>query len=57
VRFGTPAITTRGMKQAEIKKIVTWINAGIEHKDEPEVLDKIKEEVKEMCLSFPIPSI
>jgi len=57
VRFGTPAITTRGMEEAEIKKIVTWINAAIEHKDEAEVLDKIKEEVKEMCLKFPIPSI
>jgi glycine hydroxymethyltransferase len=57
VRFGTPAVTTRGMKQEEIKKIVTWINAGVEHDDEPEVLEKIKEEVKEMCLSFPIPSI
>ena len=57
VRFGTPAITTRGLKQAEIKQVVAWINAGLEHKDEPEMLDKIKEQVKEMCLSFPIPSI
>lgn len=57
VRFGTPAVTTRGLKQEEIKKIVVWINAAIEHRDEPEVLDKIKEEIKEMCSSFPIPSI
>lgn len=57
VRFGTPAITTRGMKQEEIKRIVTWINAGLEHGEEPDVLERIKEEVKEMCLKFPIPSI
>ena len=57
VRFGTPAVTTRGLKTEEIKKIVTWINAGLEHKDEIEVLEKIREEVKEMCLSFPVPSI
>ncbi len=57
VRFGTPAVTTRGLKQEEIKKLVVWINAAIEHKDEIEMLDKIKEEVKVMCLSFPIPSI
>jgi glycine hydroxymethyltransferase len=57
VRFGTPAITTRGMKQEEIKKIVSWINAAIEQKDEMEMLDSIKKEVKEMCLEFPIPSI
>lgn len=57
VRFGTPAITTRGLKQAEIKKIVAWINAGVEQKDEPEMLENIKRQVKEMCLKFPIPSI
>lgn len=57
VRFGTPAITTRGLKQAEIKKIAAWINAGLEQKDEPEMLNNIKKQVKEMCLEFPIPSI
>ena len=57
VRFGTPAITTRGMKQDEVKKIVGWINSGLEQKDEAEMLESIKKEVKEMCLEFPIPSI
>ena len=57
VRFGTPAITTRGIKEQEIKKIAIWINSAIEHKDEPEILDKIKDEVKKMCLQFPIPSV
>ncbi|MCK4554341.1 serine hydroxymethyltransferase [Candidatus Parcubacteria bacterium] len=57
VRFGTPAITTRGIKEQEIKKIAIWINSAIEHKDEPEILDKIKDEVREMCLRFPIPSV
>jgi len=57
VRFGTPAITTRGIKEKEIKKIAIWINSAIEHKDEPEILDKIKQEVKVMCLQFPIPSV
>ena len=56
VRFGTPAITTRGMKEEEIKKIAVWINSAIEHRDEPDVLNKIKDEVKEMCLKFPLPS-
>lgn len=57
VRFGTPAITTRGMKEQEIKKIVLWINAAIEQKEEIEILENIKKQVKEMCLEFPIPSI
>jgi len=57
VRFGTPAITTRGLKQEEVKKIVGWVNAAIEQKDKAEMLDNIKAQVKEMCLKFPIPSI
>lgn len=57
VRFGAPAITTRGMREEEIKKIAVWINGAIEHRDEPEILEKIKEQVKEMCLEYPIPSV
>lgn len=57
VRFGTPAITTRGMKEEEMKKIANWINSAIENKDNPEALNRIKEQVKEMCLNFPIPSV
>jgi glycine hydroxymethyltransferase len=57
VRFGTPAITTRGLKQEEVKKVVAWIDAAINNKDEQEMLDNIKSQVKEMCLNFPIPSI
>lgn len=57
VRFGTPAITTRGMKEDEIKKIAVWINSAIEHRDEPEMLERIREQVKTMCLEYPIPSV
>lgn len=57
VRFGTPAITTRGMKEEEVKQIVNWINQAIENKDDDNILNKIKEEVKSTCLKFPIPSI
>jgi len=57
VRFGTPAMTTRGVKEAETEKIARWINEAIENKDNESQLEKIKEEVKKMCLDFPIPSI
>ena len=57
VRFGTPAITTRGTKENEMKMIATWVNSAVEHKDEIEVLDKIKDEVKELCCAYPIPGI
>lgn len=57
IRLGTPAITTRNMKEKEVKIIAAWINEALENKGEPEVLNKIKKEVKEMCSQFPIPSI
>ncbi len=57
VRFGTPAITTRGMKEAEIKKIVEWIDKAIQNRDNDEVLKDIQNEVKEFSKNFPIPSV
>lgn len=57
VRFGTPAITTRGMKEEEVKKIATWIDSAITNKENIEILEKIKEEVKELCAKFPSPSV
>ncbi|MEA3398245.1 MAG: serine hydroxymethyltransferase [Patescibacteria group bacterium] len=57
VRFGTPAITTRGVREEEIKKIAAWIEAAIVNREKIEILDKIKEDVKAMCLEFPISSL
>jgi len=56
VRFGTPAITTRGIKKAEIKKIAGFIDSAIKNKNNESALNEIKQEVKKMCLQFPIPS-
>jgi glycine hydroxymethyltransferase len=55
VRFGTPAITTRGMKEEEIKRIAAWIDAAIMKRNEAEYLDAIKKDVKSMCEEFLIP--
>ena len=57
VRLGTPAITTRGMKEQEIIKIASWIDEAITNKDNEDVLNDIKKRIKEMCMMFPIPSI
>ncbi len=56
VRFGTPAITTRGMKEVEIKKVVEWIDKAIQNRDNKEVLKGIQIEVKDFSQKFPIPS-
>lgn len=57
VRFGTPAVTTRGMNENDMKKIVNWIDKAIQYKDELEIINNIKVEVKNICEANPIPSI
>lgn len=54
VRIGTPALTTRGMKESEMKKIAEWISVVLKNAENTEVKNKIKSEVKELCQSFPI---
>lgn len=52
IRIGTPAVTTRGFKEEEMKKIAYFINYVIEHRDED--LTHIKEDVRKLCSQFPI---
>ena len=56
VRIGTPAATTRGMKEKEMKQIVSWIDEALQNRDSDKILARIKKEVKKMCLEFPIPT-
>lgn len=57
VRLGTPAMTTRGMKDKEMKQIAKWIVDAVHHKDDPTKLKKIRQEVKSVSLQFPVPGI
>ncbi len=54
VRIGVPAITTRGMKEKEVKMIANWINAAIESHDNDKVLKEIHRAVIGLCKKFPI---
>jgi len=57
VRFGTPAVTTRGMRAEDMKKIVAWVSAAIEARSDATKLTRIKNEVKDFCLQFPVPGV
>jgi glycine hydroxymethyltransferase len=54
IRIGTPALTTRGMKEAEMKKIAGWMSLVLKNTDNAEIKNKVKAEVAELCQSFPI---
>lgn len=54
IRLGTPAITTRGMKEAEMEIIAGWINEVIMNHDNETKLAEIKTQVKEMTKKFPL---
>lgn len=52
IRIGTPAVTTRGFKEEEMKKIAYFINYVIEHREED--LSNVREQVRELCSKYPI---
>jgi glycine hydroxymethyltransferase len=56
VRFGTPAITTRGFGEKEIVEVVRIIDEAIVNRDNEAKLAELKEEVKKMCKKFPVPT-
>lgn len=57
VRIGTPAVTSRGMKEAEMHKIGNWIADAIEKHEDETFLRSIKEEVRDFCQDFVCPGI
>lgn len=54
IRLGTPALTTRGMKEPEMKMIAEWINEVIENHDDENKLSEIKDQVKDLTAKFPL---
>lgn len=57
VRLGTPAVTTRGMKEAEVTQLVEFMLAAVAKRDDEAGLDALHGEVKEFCRGYPVPGI
>ena len=57
IRIGTPAVTTRGMKENEMKIIAKWINDVVENPENEELKAQIKADLEELCKDFPVPGI
>ena len=54
IRIGSPAVTTRGMKEAEMRQISHWIAEALNHRTDAAVLAKIRKEVLGMAEEFPL---
>jgi glycine hydroxymethyltransferase len=54
IRVGTPAVTTRGLKEAEMRQVAEWIDRSVNNRQDDLALAAIRAEVKELCQRFPI---
>ncbi len=54
IRVGTPAVTTRGMKEEEMRLIAGWIAEVLNNVDNPAVLEKVRQEVFQLTARFPL---
>ncbi|OGC21138.1 serine hydroxymethyltransferase [candidate division WOR-1 bacterium RIFOXYB2_FULL_37_13] len=54
IRIGTPAVTTREMKEPEMKEIASLISKAIDNKDNEAKKKELREKVKALCLKFPL---
>jgi glycine hydroxymethyltransferase len=54
IRIGTPALTTRGMKEAEMKQVGRWISEALHQRTDSAALGKIRQRVLELAESFPL---
>jgi glycine hydroxymethyltransferase len=57
VRIGTPAITSRGMKEPEMARVAEWMHRVIAKTDDEKTIDAVRGEVEEFCKGFPAPGI
>ncbi|MFC1845259.1 serine hydroxymethyltransferase [Thermodesulfobacteriota bacterium] len=54
IRVGTPAVTSRGLKESEMKQIADWMNRSILNRRDEHEIKKIRSEVRELCERFPL---
>ena len=56
VRLGTPAVTTRGLKEKDMEQIAEWMKLAIDHRSDAAMLEKLRAEVRDSSRQFPLSS-
>ncbi len=56
IRLGTPAMTTRGLKEKDMALIAEWMQQAIKNRRDDKKLNRLHAQVKEFCLQYPLPS-
>ena len=54
IRLGTPIVSTRGMKETEMKEIVALVDRVLQHRQDTAVLEEVRGQAKALCSRFPI---
>jgi glycine hydroxymethyltransferase len=55
LRLGTPALTTRGLKEPEMVKVADWLDRVMSAKGDAATCSAIREEIRSFCRDFPLP--
>jgi len=54
IRLGTPALTTRGMREGDMRQIGRWISDALRHRNEADVLKRLRRQVLELAEQYPL---
>lgn len=57
LRIGSPAVTTRGMKEKDVRLVAQYMDEAFRNNDNEEVIKSLKERVKKLCVNFRIPGL
>jgi len=57
LRIGLPAMTTRGVKEEEVKQIVEFMDQALKNRENEEILSELKNKIRELAVKFPVPSL
>ena len=54
IRIGSPALTTRGMKEKEMTQVEAWIAEALNNRNDAQILSRIRRQVRDLADAFPL---